>query len=490
LRGVIRVAVGLLLAVGWFSGTSDAAGPVISEFMASNQNSLEDEDGSRPDWIEIFHSGGEAITLSDWSLTDDVNDFRKWQFPAVGLGPGEFLIVFASGKDRRDPDGELHTNFRLSSDGDFLALVSPELEPVMTFAPEYPAQLADSTYGLDMQLDRNALVPVGAEARYFVPAADSLGVDWTQADFGDAAWLRGPTGIGYDRSEEPKLLDLVATDVGDLVEGVNAGIYVRIPFELAADDVGKPAVFRIRHDDGYLAYINGVHIGEENVRDGDPVFDLRAVFSRRGEEGRVAEENRLFTINSDLRAGQNVLAIQCMNTRAADSDMLVLPELEQLSVTSLQSQGGSYFRVPSPNWPNADGLVGIAEQPLVSVPGGTFPQAVMVEASVEDPATEIRFTRDGSEPTEESELYTGPLTVEGFSVVQVRGFKDGFLPSRITSESYTVVSAELQEFSSDLPIVVINSPRHSRLASRRPRGALRARGRRPGALYARARLSE
>ena len=438
-------------------GASYGAGPVISEFMASNQNSLEDEDGSRPDWIEIFHSGGESITLSDWSLTDNVNDLRKWQFPAVGLAPGEFLIVFASGKDRRDPERELHTNFRLSSDGEFLALMSPELDPATTFAPEYPVQLTDSTYGLHMQLDRNSLVPVGAEARYFVPADDSLGVDWTQADFGDAAWPRGPTGLGYDRTEEPKLLDLVATDVGDLVEGVNAGIYVRLPFDLTADDVGKPVSFRIRYDDGYIAYINGVQIGEENVRDGDPVFDLRAVFSRRGEEGRVSEETRLFTINSDLHAGQNVLAVHCMNTRAADSDMLVLPELEQLTVTSLQAAGGSYFRVPSPNWPNANGLVDIAEQPRISLAGGTFPQAIMIEASVEDPDTEIRFTIDGLEPTEESELYTGPLTVEGFTVLQVRGFKEGFLPSRISSEGYSVLSAELQEFSSDLPIVVVNS---------------------------------
>ena len=447
----------LLLSYG-VGAPGHAAGPVISEFLASNQTSLEDEDGGRPDWIEIFHSGAEPITLGGWALTDDVEDLQKWVFPDVELTPGQFLIVFASGKDRRDPDAELHTNFKLSSDGEFLALVDPALEPVTTFAPEYPPQLPDTTFGLHMQLVRTAVVPVGAEARYTVPLDDALGLTWTEADFNDAAWLRGPSGIGYDRTDDASLLDLVATDVGDLVEGVNPGIYVRFPFDLSVDDVGKPVVFRIRHDDGYLGYINGVPIAEENVRDGDPVFDLRAVFSLRGDEGRTAEETRLFEINADLRVGQNVLAIHGMNTRATDTDLLVLPELEQLSVSSLQDSGGSYFRVPSPRWPNDNGLSGIAEQPVISLPGGTFPQTVTVEATVEDPATEIRFTTDGSEPTEESELYTGPVVIAGFSVLQVRGFKTGLLPSRISSESYSVLSAELQEFSSNLPIFVVNTP--------------------------------
>ena len=42
-----------------------AAEPVISEFMASNQNGITDENGDRPDWIEIRNPDADA-GLDDW----------------------------------------------------------------------------------------------------------------------------------------------------------------------------------------------------------------------------------------------------------------------------------------------------------------------------------------------------------------------------------------------------------------------------------------
>ena len=64
-------------------------GVVINEFMASNQNYLEDEDGSHPDWIELYNSGAEAYELEGHFLTDDSDNLDKWRFPAVSLAAGE-----------------------------------------------------------------------------------------------------------------------------------------------------------------------------------------------------------------------------------------------------------------------------------------------------------------------------------------------------------------------------------------------------------------
>ncbi|HKS37846.1 MAG TPA: lamin tail domain-containing protein, partial [Verrucomicrobiae bacterium] len=101
---------------------------VINEFLAANENGLLDEDGEAQDWIEIFNRGTGSVSLGGWALTDDVRVSGQWTFPAVTLGPQQFLIVFASGKDRKPttPGSRLHANFKLSPAGEYLGLYSFE----------------------------------------------------------------------------------------------------------------------------------------------------------------------------------------------------------------------------------------------------------------------------------------------------------------------------------------------------------------------------
>ncbi|MCP5522541.1 MAG: lamin tail domain-containing protein [Verrucomicrobiales bacterium] len=126
---------------------SAQAQPVISEFVASNDGVWRDEDLETVDWIELHNPGPGAVNLADWSLTDDIDLPRKWVFPATNLVSGRYLIVAASGKDRALPGRQLHTNFSLNANGEYLALISPEGEVATEFAPEYPPQYANISYG-------------------------------------------------------------------------------------------------------------------------------------------------------------------------------------------------------------------------------------------------------------------------------------------------------------------------------------------------------
>ncbi len=120
----------------------------ISEFMASNQSVLADDDGDFEDWIEVHNNALEPIDLKDWHLTDTSSNLTKWQFPDVTLAAREHLVVFASGKNRSDAVATLHTNFKLQADGEYLALVQPAGIIEFEYAPEYPEQHADISYGL------------------------------------------------------------------------------------------------------------------------------------------------------------------------------------------------------------------------------------------------------------------------------------------------------------------------------------------------------
>lgn len=124
---------------------------VITEFMASNRSGLRDEDGEFPDWVEIQNRGTEPASLAGWGITDDRGDPGKFVLPGIILGAGELLVVFASGKDRKSADGgNIHTNFKLSSSGEYCGLYSFESprEVVSEFSPRYPEQRTDISYGI------------------------------------------------------------------------------------------------------------------------------------------------------------------------------------------------------------------------------------------------------------------------------------------------------------------------------------------------------
>jgi hypothetical protein len=72
----------------------------INEGCNKNYQSLIDEDGDSPDWLEIHNSGAESIQLANYFLSDNLDNKTLWQLPNKIVGPGEFQTVFCSGKNR------------------------------------------------------------------------------------------------------------------------------------------------------------------------------------------------------------------------------------------------------------------------------------------------------------------------------------------------------------------------------------------------------
>ena len=92
---------------------------VINEIVASNQKTIDDEDGDASDYIELYNSGAAALQLEGYGLSDDPKTV-KWHFGAALLAPGEHLIVFASDKDKKGV--YWHTNFKISASGETVVL--------------------------------------------------------------------------------------------------------------------------------------------------------------------------------------------------------------------------------------------------------------------------------------------------------------------------------------------------------------------------------
>lgn len=95
---------------------------IVTELMSSNRTTLADENGQYHDYIELYNRSGEAVNLSGWYLSDNEANPRKWRFPDVTINPGEYLVVFASGLDRKEDVAHLHASFSLSSEGEQVVL--------------------------------------------------------------------------------------------------------------------------------------------------------------------------------------------------------------------------------------------------------------------------------------------------------------------------------------------------------------------------------
>lgn len=115
---------------------------VINEVLADNESTQADPDGQFEDYVELYNNSNQTIDISGWFLTDNSSNLAKWQFPnGVTVAPGEYLIIWAD-----DDEGQegLHTNFKLSNNGEELLLVDPDLNIID--AAIFGAQANDVSY--------------------------------------------------------------------------------------------------------------------------------------------------------------------------------------------------------------------------------------------------------------------------------------------------------------------------------------------------------
>ncbi|XAL98870.1 lamin tail domain-containing protein [Phycisphaeraceae bacterium D3-23] len=455
-----------------------SAVPLITEFVASNDTGLQDEDGERSDWIELYNGGDTALGLNGWHLTDDAGDLDRWSLPDVSLAPGQFMVVFASGKDRADSDGtELHTNFKLSAGGEYLALVEADGVTVAhDYAPQYPAQQADVSYGLAMSTSSETLVDDTSAMRYHVPTSGALGLSWTQPGFNDAAWAGGAGttgGLGYENS--PGAGTNFAAFIDTTLPSGTTSAYARFTFNVADPSSINALTLGMMYDDGFVAYLNG----ERVAADFEPAvvqWDSAATDGRG--DGVVIEDFVDFDLGGhldELLVGTNVLAIHALNTPGS-SDMLMIPKLVAGSGSVVQPVETGFLSAPTPGQTNGSTFLGFVGDTAFSIDRGFFTSAFSVAITTPTPGADIYYTTDGSAPsTTHGTLYTGAVPINTTTVLRAVATKPGFASSNIDTQSYFFLEDVLQQDGAGLPTPpngtstwdyvldpdIVNDPRYS-----------------------------
>ncbi|HEY1791510.1 MAG TPA: CotH kinase family protein [Opitutaceae bacterium] len=143
---------------------ASAQTPVISEFMASNNTTLADQDGDYADWLELYNPGPSPAAMGGWYLTDKASKPTKWEIPAVTIPAGGYLVIFCSEKNYTDSTQPMATNFDISSSSSYLGLVEPDGKTVAS-SYAYPVQYPDVSYGTSQPTDGSS-----AQVGYFAAA--------------------------------------------------------------------------------------------------------------------------------------------------------------------------------------------------------------------------------------------------------------------------------------------------------------------------------
>lgn len=111
-------------------------GVVINELLPVNISVVADQNGQYDDWIELYNKRDTVVDLSGYFLTDSKSNLKKWSFPiGTVILPDSFLIVWA---DADTLQSGLHANYKLSSLGETVIFLSPELVEIDRV--KYPAQ--------------------------------------------------------------------------------------------------------------------------------------------------------------------------------------------------------------------------------------------------------------------------------------------------------------------------------------------------------------
>jgi CotH kinase protein/Concanavalin A-like lectin/glucanases superfamily/Lamin Tail Domain/Immunoglobulin domain len=329
------------------------SGVAITEFMAGNTGTLRDEDGDTPDWIEIYNGNQAPLNLANWSLTDSAANLRKWIFPETTLEANGYLVVFASGKDRRTPGAPLHANFSLSLAGEYLALVDPRTNVVSQFAPLYPPQVANVSYGIAKLAPPQTFLTDGSPLRYLVPTDDALGTNWIFPAFDDSAWSAGQNAVGYETSPAD-YSGLYQTDVRSLMFNRSPSCLIRLPFVVDNPSDFTSWMLHLQVDDGCVIWLNGEEILRAFAPD-TPAWNALATTNRVDSDVLVGDSFNLAEYEPLLVPGTNLLAIHAFNARLDSSDLLIHPVLEAKSTVELAASQ-RYFTIPTPGSANVGGV--------------------------------------------------------------------------------------------------------------------------------------
>ena len=179
------------------------------------------------------------------------------------------------------------------------------------------------------------------------------------------------------------------------MRNVNASAYLRVPFTVNRPTPFNQATLKVRYDDGFVAYIDGVEVARRNAP-ASPTWNSSAA-SDRSMGDAVLLENIDITAQVGLLAnGSHVLAMHALNESAGSAEFLLNAEL---SAATLSYGTAIYMDPPTPGTANNTGFLGFVGDTNFLPKRGLYTTAQNVALSCTTLGATIAYTMDGTDPS-------------------------------------------------------------------------------------------
>ncbi len=213
----IAISVVLMLSIGF---SDEVKSPIINEVMSSNTSTVKDEDNDYSDWIELYNPLDSHVNLIGYGLSDRPENPYKWVFQDCILNPGEYKLIFTSGKNRK--------------------LIGKHWENVITRGDEWK-------YFLYEVPNSEKWMYINVVEKKWVPG------DWVKLEFDDSGWESGLSGFGYGDDDD------------ETVVSENTGsIFMRKSFYIEDVENITNCFLHVDYDNDFIAYLNGHYIAVSN----------------------------------------------------------------------------------------------------------------------------------------------------------------------------------------------------------------------------------
>jgi hypothetical protein len=405
---------------------------VINEGSNKNYQTAADEDGAYDDWIELYNAGSLPVDLYQYSLTDDPQNPQQWTFPHHIMQPGEFLLVFCSGKDRF----ESPTFSQVLNTGTF----TPQ-PGINTHVLSQPFQW-DGTSNLVINTCSFSSNGYITNSIFNQSNTAYVSCTFAYADYSPASCGSFTGSTAYQRPNIRVNNSWIGNDViqncntcypapyGNWYWGSRHQMLIRaqelVDAGLTAGSIDSLSFDIVATDSVVYDYIE---------------FQIGQVSQDALSEEFIALSGYSFHTNFKISGDGETVHLFDPNGTEISSLNIALQTIDMS--TGLYPNGNTgevQFYPPTPGASNNDSapLTGSADAPQFSVASGFY--ATPMQINILDPNTEsaqIYYTLDGSDPNQNSNLYTGiPVYVYQTTVLKARAYVIGKGPSSMQVATY------------------------------------------------------
>ena len=387
---------------------------VINEVMADAMTGLRDEDDELSDWVEIYNTTGNAVSLDNYALSDNEGRPLKWRFPKGAVIPAHgYYVVFCSGKDKVEAaSGVPHTNFRISAEQETIILSDSRGRVVDRVMIDNLAE--DCSFGRN----ENGTMQVFQTA---TPGMANNLQGFYQMDINLRAMNRSGVYITEVMASNDSVTTYPNEGNTDWIEIYNSGTQT--------------------------VDLSGYGLSDRLTRGRKWQFPKGTLITPGEYKIILCDGTAGSTDTGVLRASFKISRTACETLALTDPegrvlDKMILPE-QRTDISygrTLGMSGFFYYDTPTPFQQNGQGFNGYAAAPAFTLTPGMYYATVYAQLTIPE-GTQVYYTTDGSDPTTSSTPYNGErLEINFTTVLRARAWAadPNLKPSDIITGTYLI----------------------------------------------------